>query len=57
MTNDNFFHGGSNLLSLLQICFLHDVLRGNIVYFDGNKAIIATDGINANGINMDKDER
>ena len=33
------------------------VLRGNIVYFDGNKAIIATDGINANGINMDKDER
>ena len=54
MTNDNFFHGGSKLLSLLQICFLHEVLRGNIVYFDGNKAIIATDGINANGINMDK---
>ena len=57
MTNDNFFHGENTVLSLLQICFLHDVLRGNIVYFDGNKAMIATNGVNANGINMDKDER
>ncbi|XP_074612908.1 serum paraoxonase/lactonase 3-like [Acropora palmata] len=24
VTNDNFFHGGSKLLSLLQICFLHE---------------------------------
>ncbi|KAK2573211.1 Serum paraoxonase/arylesterase 1, partial [Acropora cervicornis] len=46
VTNDNFFHGGSKLLSLLQICFLHE----------SYVAIIATDGINANGINMDKDE-
>lgn len=57
VTNDNFFNGGNKLLWLLHFYLLQDVLRGNIVYFDGKKSMIATSGINANGINMDKDER
>ncbi|XP_068710967.1 serum paraoxonase/lactonase 3-like isoform X1 [Montipora foliosa] len=57
MTNDNFFNGGNKLLALLQAYFLHDVLRGNVVYFDGKKAFEVAKGVNANGITMDKDER
>ncbi|XP_068708075.1 serum paraoxonase/lactonase 3-like [Montipora foliosa] len=55
MTNDNFFNGGNKLLALPQAYFLHDVLRGNVVYFDGKKAFEVAKGVNANGITMDKE--
>ena len=57
LTNMNFFHVKNKFLCLLHTVLLHDVLHGNIVFFDGFKAIKAVGGINGNGIVMDKDER